>query len=338
MKQVQVHGPGDVRLDDVAEPAPGPDDAVVRVSACGICGTDLRYVRLGGLAGPTRDPMPLGHELAGVVESVGDAVTGLAPGTRVVLNPTAGGNMIGNGGREGGFAPRLLVRGAAAGTNLFPIPAGLSLGVAALAEPLGVGMNAVDRLEARPGEKVAVFGAGPIGLAAVAVLHDRGLEDVVAVDLSARRLEIARELGARATIDASRRDPWKELRALHGESPILGAPMCATDAYIEASGAAPVIPQILQQARGGARLSVVALHDGEIPVSFLLVMMKQLTIRGAMEYPEDYSKTLALLTRRDLSPMISHRFPLERFHEALKVAQEPSAGGKVMIQLEEAAA
>jgi len=334
VKQVQVHGPGDVRLDDVAEPAPGPDDAVVRVSACGICGTDLRYVRLGGLAGPTRDPMPLGHELAGVVESVGDAVTGLAPGTRVVLNPTAGGNMIGNGGREGGFAPRLLVRGAAAGTNLFPIPAGLSLGVAALAEPLGVGMNAVDRLEARPGEKVAVFGAGPIGLAAVAVLHDRGLEDVVAVDLSARRLEIARELGARATIDASRRDPWKELRALHGESPILGAPMCATDAYIEASGAAPVIPQILQQARGGARLSVVALHDGEIPVSFLLVMMKQLTIRGAMEYPEDYGAALALLSRRDLSPMISHRFPLKRFHDALAVARDPQAGGKVMIEMD----
>ena len=334
MKRVQVHGPGDVRLDDVAEPAPGPADAVVRVSACGICGTDLRYVRLGGLAGPTREPMPLGHELAGVVESVGDAVTGLAPGTRVVLNPTAGGNMIGNGGREGGFAPRLLVRGAAAGANLFPIPDGLPPDVAALAEPLGVGMNAVDRLEARPGDKVAVFGSGPIGLAAVAVLHDRGVEDVVAVDLAARRLEIARELGARATVDASRSDPWKELRALHGESPVLGASMCATDAYLEASGAAPVIPQILQQARGGARLSVVALHDGEIPVNFLLVMMKQLTIRGAMEYPEDYRETLALLGRRDLSPMISHRFPLERFHEALEVARDPSAGGKVMIQLE----
>ena len=288
MKQVNIHGPEDVRIDEAAEPEPGPRDAVMRVAACGICGSDLRYVRLGGLAGPTQQPMPLGHELAGVVDAVGAEVAGLAVGTRVVLNPTALGNMIGNGGSEGGFTPRLLVRDAAAGASLFPIPDALATDVAALSEPLGVGMNAVDRVEARPGDKVAVFGAGPIGLAAVATLHDRGVEDVVAVDLSPRRLEIASALGARATVDASREDPWQRLRALHGEEPLMGAPMAATDAYVEASGAAAVIPQILQHARGEARLSIVALH-GEIPVNFLLVMMKQLTIRGAMEYPEDYT-------------------------------------------------
>jgi cardiolipin synthase len=92
---------------------------VVQVSACGICGTDVRYVRLGGLAGPTGQPMALGHEVSGVVEAVGAEVSSLAPGTRVVLNPTARGNMIGNGGSEGGFAQRLLVRDAAAGESLF---------------------------------------------------------------------------------------------------------------------------------------------------------------------------------------------------------------------------
>jgi threonine dehydrogenase-like Zn-dependent dehydrogenase len=306
---------------------------VIRVSACGICGSDLRYVRLGGLAGPSPRPMPLGHELAGVVEAVGAEVSKLAPGSRVVLNPTARGNMIGNGGSEGGFAPRLLVRDAAAGESLFPIPAELPSDVAALAEPLGVGMNAVNRVEARPGDKVAVFGAGPIGLAAIATLRDRGVEDVVAVDLSPRRLEIAGALGARATVDASRDDPWQRLRELHGEEPVLGAPMAATDAYVEASGAAPVIPDILQHAKGEARLSVVALHGTAIPVNFLLVMIKQLTIRGAMEYPEDYTDMLELLTRWDLSPMISHRFPLERFPEAFEIASDPQAGGKVLIEI-----
>ena len=106
MKQVNVHGPDDVRIDEAPEPIAGPQDAVVRVAACGICGTDLRYVRLGGLAGPMPQPMPLGHELAGVVESVGAEVANLKPGERVVLNPTANGNMIGNGGSEGGFATR----------------------------------------------------------------------------------------------------------------------------------------------------------------------------------------------------------------------------------------
>jgi len=241
--------------------------------------------------------------------------------------------MIGNGGSEGGFAERLLVRDAAAGASLFPIPAEIPTDVAALAEPLGVGMNAVDRAEARPGDKVAVFGAGPIGLAAIATLRDRGVEDVVAVDLSPRRLEIAGALGARATVDATGENPWKRLRALHGEEPFFGAPMAATDAYVEASGAAAVIPKILQHAKGGARLSVVGLHGQEIPVSFLLVMMKQLTIRGAMEYPEDFTDSFELLVRWDLSPMISHRFPLERFHEALAVARDPQAGGKVLIDL-----
>ena len=333
MKQLNIHGPEDVRIDEAAEPEPGPRDAVVRVSACGICGSDLRYVRLGGLAGPSQRPMPLGHELSGVVDAVGAEVSNLALGTRVVLNPTACGNMVGNGGREGGFATRLLVRDAAAGASLFPIPAEIPMDVAALAEPLGVGMNAVDRALARPGDKVAVFGAGPIGLAAIATLRDRGVEDVVAVDLSPRRLEIAAALGARHTVDANRENPWKRLRALHGEAPVMGAPMAATDAYVEASGAAMVIPKILQHAKGEARLSVVALHGQEIPVNFLLVMMKQLTIRGAMEYPEDFAESLGLLVRWDLSPMISHRFPLERFPEAPAVARDPQAGGKVLIDL-----
>ena len=333
MRLVNLHGPDDVRIDDVPDPSPGPRDAVIRVASCGICGTDLRYVRLGGLAGPMDRPMPLGHELSGVVETVGEEVAGLRPGTRVVLNPTACGNMIGNGGAEGGFAAKLLVRDTAAGASLFPIPDELPADVAALTEPLGVGMNAVDRSEAAAGEKVVVFGAGPIGLAAVATLHDRGVEDVIAVDLSRRRLEIAAALGARATVDASQEEPWQRIRALHGEESLLGAPMAASDAYIEASGAAPLIPEILQHARGGARLAVVALHNEPVPVNFLLVMMKQLTIRGAMEYPEDYTQAIDLLSRRDLSPMISHRFPLERFHEALAIARDPRAGGKVLIEV-----
>jgi threonine dehydrogenase-like Zn-dependent dehydrogenase len=205
---------------------------------------------------------------------------------------------------------------------------------AALAEPLGVGMNAVNRLDAKPGEKVAVFGAGPIGLAAIATLRDRGVVDVIAIELSPRRVEIARALGARATVDASQEDPWKQLRALHGEEPVLGAPMAGTDAYVEASGAAALIPQILQHAKGEARLCVVALHDQERPVNFLLVMIKQLTIRGAMEYPDDYADSIGLLTRWDLSPMISHRLPLERFVEAFETARDPQAGGKVMIEMD----
>jgi threonine dehydrogenase-like Zn-dependent dehydrogenase len=331
MKQVRLHGPEDVRIDEVPEPEPGPRDAVVRVAACGICGSDVGYVKLGGVAG-TRRPVPLGHEVAGVVEALGAEVAGLRPGDRVVVHPGASGNRIGNGGPEGGFAPRLLVRNAAAGGNLFAIPDEMPFEVAALAEPLGVGMNAALRSDARAGEKVVVFGAGPIGLAAVATLADRGVADVIAVDLSERRLALARALGAHATLNPAREDVWQGIRARHGEALLMGARMAASDAYVEASGASAVIGEVLQHAKGEARLSVVALHRAPVPVNFLLVMMKQLTLRGAMEYPEDFGETLALLARRDLAPMITHRFPLARFAEALAVARDANASGKVMIE------
>ena len=110
------------------------------------------------------------------------------------------------------------------------------------------------------------------------------------------------------------------------------SPPRKTIVRIEASGAPQVIPAILRHAASEARVAVVALHDREIPVPFLLVMMKQLTIRGAMEYPADFGASLELLTRRDLRPMISHTFPLERFHEGLACARDPNAGGKVMIR------
>ena len=330
MQQVNIHGPGKVELDESKEPEPGPRDAVVRVAACGVCGTDVRYVRMGGLC----RPMPLGHELSGVVESVGAEVSDLSPGTRVVLNPTASGNMIGNGGSEGGFTQQLLVRNAADGGSLFPIPDDLPMHLAALSEPLGVGMNAVNRADVNPGDKVAVFGAGPIGLSAIATLRDRGVEDVVAIDLSPRRLALATALGAQATINAGEQNPWVELKKLHGEAPLMGAPMAGTDAYIEASGAASVITDVLQNAKAESSLTVVALHEQSVNVSFLWVMMKQMTIRGAMEYPADYTDAVELLTRWDLSPMITHRFPLERIAEAIEVATDPNAGGKVMIDID----
>ena len=331
MRQVNIHGPGDVRIDEATAPEPGPDDAVVRVAHCGICGTDVRYVAMGGM----RRPMALGHELSGVIESVGANVSNVKEGTRVVLNPTGAANMIGNGGKEGGFTERLLVRNVGQGVSLFAVPDGMPMHLAALAEPLGVGMNAVDQTEVSPGDKVVVFGAGPIGLAAIAVLCDRGVTDVVAVDLSARRLELARQLGAKDVIDASDGEVWDRLKVLHGTEPLMGAPMAGTDAFIEATGASSVITDVLQFAKPRARLTVVALHEKPVNVSFMWVMMKQLTIRGAMEYPDDYTESLALLSRWDLSPMITHRFDLDDFSEALAVAQDPEQGGKVMIDISE---
>jgi len=333
MLRAQIHAPGVVRLDDVEEPRPGARDAVIEVGACGICGSDVGYVSLGGVGGPSRQPMPLGHELSGTVVEVGEEVDCVAPGARVVLNPGAAGYAIGNGGGEGGFAPRLLVRDAAQGRSLFAIPDDMAFDVAALSEPLGVGMNAVDRAGATRGDRVVVVGAGPIGLAAVAVLADRGIEDVVAVDLSQTRLEIAQKLGARHIVDSAKQDLWAELSRIHGTTSFYGADYADANVFIEASGSSAVLKQLIDRTRPESRISIVALHREPIPINFLTVLMKQLTLQGAMEYPERYEEMVELLDRRDLSPMITHRFGLDDFLAAMAVAQDPGAGGKVMIEI-----
>ncbi len=357
MKRVQIHGPGDLRIDDVPEPRLGPNDVLLEVGACGICGSDVGYARLGGVTGPVSEPMPLGHEIAGTVIEVGDKVgkkvgeksaenvgekvgdegadqvEAVTPGTRVALNPTMAGFSIGNGGPEGAFCSKLLVRDAGAGRNLFPIPDDMPFEVAALAEPLGVGMNAVNRVHVKPGDKVAVMGAGPIGLAVVATLLDRDIEDIVSIDLSETRLEVARKLGVPDTINPAHEDVWEELGRLHGSISFYGAQLPQTDVFIEASGAASVLSQIIERAGPRARVSVVALHRQAIEVNFMTVMMKQMTLQGAMEYPDRFEDMIELLSRRDLSPMITHRFRLEEFHEAFAIALSPDAGAKVMIQI-----
>ena len=334
MKLARIHGPGDVRLDEVSEPTAGPDDVLLDVGACGICGSDVGYAKLGGVQGPSPEPMPIGHELAGTVSFVGANCRGLAKiGDRVALHPGAAGFGLGNGGPEGGFAKRLLVRGAAQGKSLFPIPDNMSFELAALAEPLGVGMHAVDQAQVAQGDRVAVLGAGPIGLSAIATLVDRGIENVVSVDLSETRLAIARKLGVAHTINPERVDLWEALGRIHGTDKLYWMDVVGTNVFIEATGVGPLLSDVVARCAPRARISVVALHRKVVPIDFMTVLTKEITIRGSIEYPERYEEMIELIARRDLSPRITHRFPLDSFVEAFEVAQSPDAGAKVMIEI-----
>jgi len=333
MKLARIHGPNDVRLDEVPEPVCGPDDAILEVAACGICGSDVGYAKIGGIQTRAPEPFPIGHELAGVVAEIGRNVRGIAVGTRVALHPGAAGFGLGNGGPEGGFAKRLLVRGAAQGRSLFPIPDTMRFEQAALAEPLGVGMHAVDRAEVRRGDKVAILGAGAIGLSAAFTLLDRGIDDVCVVDRSAARLEVARKLGVADVIQAGREHLWEALGERHGRSSLYGMPLVGTNVFIEATGSGPLLEEVVERGAPHARVSVVALHRRPVAVDFMKVLMKEMTLTGAIEYPERYETMLELIARRDPSPMITHRFALDDFVAAFAVASSPDAGAKVMIQM-----
>ena len=334
MKQIRVHGPHDVRLDDLPAPSPGPRDALVRIAACGICGTDVSYVHMGGITGK---PMALGHEMAGVVEWVGAEVSDAAVGDRVVVHPADEQHgRLGSGAAEGGLTPLLLVREAAKGRRLFRVPDGVPLRVAALAEPLAVGMQAVNQADVAPGDKVAVFGCGPVGLLAIATLADRGIDDVVAIDPSARRRELAGEMGAAHVLDPTQSDVWAELARIHGTAPFMFGPTPATDAFIEASGSDRVIGEILGRGRFGGRMSLVALHYQPVPTNYVMVLMKQFTIRGSFEYPPRFEDAVELLARRDFSGLVTHTFPLEEFARGVALLEGSKDCGKVMITMGDA--
>ncbi|MEY4130645.1 MAG: hypothetical protein RLZZ31_769 [Actinomycetota bacterium] len=331
MKQIMLHGANDWRLDDIDEPTPGRRDALVRIAACGICGTDVSYVHMGMTPG---HPIPLGHEMAGTIEWLGEEVSDLSVGDRVVVCPSdVGGGPMGTGGAQGGLTPLLHVPDAANGKRLFKIPAGMSITTAALAEPLAVGMQSVNQSEAKPGEKVAVFGCGPIGLFAIATLADRGVDDVVAIDFSHARLELAKKMGAAHVFDPSECNVWAELKRVHGEAPFMFGPTPATDVYIEASGADSVIGDVLQNGRVDGRLVIVALHYRPVSTNYVNLLMKQFTVRGSMEYPERFEDAIELLERRDLSAVISHKLSLEQFGDGLAVLEGSKDCGKVMITM-----
>lgn len=333
MLQVRVHGPADVRTDDIAAPDPGPADVLVRVAACGICGSDLSYIRMGGVAGPGPEPLCLGHEMSGTVDWVGPEVTGVHVGDRVVVQPGMDElQRLGNGAPQGGLTPLLLVTHPE--RRLHRVPDQVPLDVAAFAEPLAVGMHAADQADVHLGDGVAVFGCGPIGLAALATLVDRGHEKVVAIEPSATRRQLALDLGAQAALDPTETDVWGELASLHGTTPFLFGPTPATAAFIEASGVDRVITDVIDHAAVGARLSVVALHYSPVPTSFLFVLMKELTLRGSMEYPPRFADAIDLLARRDLSALLTHRFALEEIDEALATLEGSKDCGKVLVTVD----
>jgi threonine dehydrogenase-like Zn-dependent dehydrogenase len=317
MLQVNIHAPGEFALDEVQPPQVGPADIVVDVASCGICGSDLGYVAAGGLMGPAQQPMPLGHELAGTVSAMG------------------GGNLIGNGGTEGGFTPQLLVRNAVLDESVFILPHHISFELGALVEPLSVAAHGVNQSGAGADSKVLVLGAGPIGLATIAVLKYRGVQNIVALDLSAERLARARELGAGAAVDASQGSIADLVMPIQGSSEWFGMPVLDTDIFIDATGVKSVVEDVLNNMKTGASLVVVGLHKEDIPVSFSNILAREITIKGSMGYPTEFPEVIAMLASGtlDLSPMVSHRYPLQQFEQAFIMASNASVAAKVMVTM-----
>ncbi|MFD3561682.1 L-idonate 5-dehydrogenase [Streptomyces sp. NPDC058686] len=332
-----IHGAGDLRVDELPSPEPGPGQALVAVRYGGVCGSDLHYWRHGGVGDfRLREPMLLGHEVVGTVVSYGDGATGPAPGTAVAVHPATpcgtcpecvdgrrnvcrDTRYLGSAARtphvQGGFAARIAVPA----DQLRAVPAGLPLDRAALAEPLAVALHAVRRAGAVAGKHVLVTGAGPIGCLVVAAAKAAGAAHVTATDLLPEALRYAQLAGADTLVRAD--DPADK-----------GWPDEA-DAAVEASGVAAGLDSCLRHVRrGGVVVQLGMLPPGQSPFAGNLVVSREIELRGAFRFDTEFDDALALLAQEPgLADLVSAVVPVADAESAFVLAADRARACKVLL-------
>jgi L-iditol 2-dehydrogenase len=329
------------RLSEQAIEDPGPGEAQVRVGAVGICGSDVHSYSEGAIGdSPCVYPMVLGHEPAGTVVKTGAGVTGWSAGDRAALEPAiycyhcefcrsghhnvcANIRFLSNPGIPGFF--REFVNLPAA--NLLPIPASISLELATVAEPLAVAMHSMKFADVKPGETVAVYGAGPIGLLTLACLKVAGAGRVWAIEPVAHRREMAKHMGADVALDPAEIETSRQILADTGG---LGV-----DCAIDCAAKEHTTNWAIQAARNAGRVVLTGIHSAAfVPFEVSPMRRKELAIFNVRRSNHESHAALDLLIERAswFEPMITHRRPLERIAEAFSIAEHYADGvGKLIV-------
>lgn len=333
MRVARLHGVADVRTGDEADPQPAADEDLVRVTAVGICGSDLHWFTAGTIGDAALDrPLVLGHEIAGIV------VGGPLDGRRVAVDPNracgtcetclAGHrNMCpdvrfaGHGHHDGGLRELMTWPTAL----LHPVPDELTDADAAMLEPLGVALHALDLGKPRVGWTVVVVGAGPIGLCAVQLARVAGAGRVIAVEPLGHRRAAAASLGADVVLDPADPDLLAGLADATGGR--------GADLALEIAGTDDAVRIACEAVRPGATVVLAGIPEEDhttFPAS--TARRKGLTLRLARRMGEVYPRTIALAAagRVDVRSVVSHTFALDRVGEAFTVAAART-GHKVVV-------
>ncbi len=337
MRAAIITGPEKTEIVEVQTPTAGPDDVLVRIRACGICGSDTLYISIGGLP-PRHGCMPIGHEPAGEVVEVGRGVHGIAVGDRVVVNPMAiADDIIGNGGSAGALAEYLLIKDAVRGQSLEVVPDHIPFEVAALNEPMAVAVHAVNQVAPRQSDQVLVLGAGPIGLGITIALKSRGVKHVVVADILPARLEKALESRCRRGDQLQGRGRHRPIdRAAWAR----GFDVAEQGRHSTCSWTPPAFrrPSTRRSpvAKRGAKLGVVAVHKEPIGIDFMNLMSNELTIVGSMGYPtEIFEVTKDIIENWEKYPA-DHQPHFRNFDDLKRhcnVLPLPGAADKVVVTL-----
>jgi len=326
MKAAILYGQRDLRVEEVPTPEVGPEDILVRVKACGVCGSELHSYRRGTTLGPRR----LGHEFSGEVVEVGGNVRKLRIGDRASallrarscgrcywclkgqsnLCPKTTEGLYRLDGLPGAFAE--YIRIPVADQIAFRLPDEISYEEAVIIEPLTVAYHGVMRADPRLEDIVLVLGAGTIGLCAAQVCSQIGSKTVV-MEISERRLRMAAQLDLTA-LDARKVDIDRTVRDLTENR--------GTDITVECAGVPATLQQALKLTRSGGKIVQLALFEEEVGYSPNPVVNRELTILGATVYTTEVEKTLELLRKGTVKAreLITHEYPLERIKDAFETS------------------
>lgn len=308
-------GPWRMPLREVPSPEPGPGEVLLRVRAAGVCGSDVHGFT--GSTGRRRPGVVMGHEFVGTVEALGEGVRERREGERVVVQPiiSCGVCPACREGRPNLCAQRKGIGWSVNGgyaefvsvpeRNTLVLPEGVSWHAGALIEPLAVALHGVNVTPLNLGDTAVVLGAGPIGLLCVLALKLRGAGRVLVSDLSARRLALARQLGADDTLHAEREDLLEAVRArTNGRG---------ADAVLEAVGLSATAAHSVRLAKSGGAVTWIGNSAPEVALPMQEVVTRELTVRGAYAFTQEFARALDLLAsgRLNVAPLIERVAPLE---------------------------
>jgi L-idonate 5-dehydrogenase len=342
MRALVVHQPHDLRVEDrESASAPGSGEVRVRVGRGGICGSDLHYYHQGGFgAVRLKEPMILGHEVAGTVIDVGLDVSRVKAGDRAALNPSMPcrhcryclqgmrnqcldmrffGSAMRFPHMQGLFREEVTLPEE----QVFAVPADLDLELAACAEPFAVCLHAVASAGSLVGKRVLVSGCGPIGCLTIVAARHAGAHEIVCTDIAAAPLRIASKLGADRTLDL-------------GEAPDALRPFAkekgAFDTVFECSGNGKALAAVFEVVRPRGMIVAVGL-GGDVSMPLNTAVAKEVVLCGSFRFDAEFAWAVELIAKGavDLSPLITETLPLARADEAFRLASDRALSMKVQL-------
>lgn len=332
---------GEVRLEDKLVPEPGTGQVQIGIHHVGIGGTDVHLWQEGAVGeNMVKLPLVMGHEAAGIVTKLGKGVTSLAVGDRVAIEPITSCRVCSfcKTGRynlcpeqkllgippTNGCLARLIVHNA---DLCFKLPDHVSTEEGALLEPLSVAVHACRRAGVTIASKVLICGAGPIGLLTMLAVKAFGASKICITDLDAKRLELAKTLGATFALKVAFKDP-KEIAAMVEEC--LGE---RPEITIECSGAPSSARTSIYATKPGGCVVIVGLGPSDVTLPIIDSCLREVDIKGVMGYANCYPTALALIAtgQIDVKPLITHTYSLEEVMKALRTAIT-GEGVKVIVK------